>query len=134
MSRTIDSDLPMAATDLQSNIPAVDERIDFGEICVARGLITSEQLQEAVTEHHRTGQSLEEILVQTGAISEQQRLTVLVEHFAVMRVDIVGYQPEADLSAHHSTEAHIGYACCAHCCRWRHPVRSLRFGTGGAGH
>jgi cellulose synthase/poly-beta-1,6-N-acetylglucosamine synthase-like glycosyltransferase len=71
----------------------------IGELFLELELITEEQLTDALTEQHRTGSRLGEILVASGAVSEQELLAVIADHFNLQRVNLSGYKPEAEVTA-----------------------------------
>jgi glycosyltransferase XagB len=71
----------------------------IGELFLELELITEEQLAEALTEQQRTGSRLGEILVASGAVTEQELLAVIADHFSLQRVDLSGYKPESEVTA-----------------------------------
>ena len=56
------------------------KRLKLGEILLAQGYITEEQLQQALEQHKRTGISLGTVLVNMGAISEKDLDRFCKEH------------------------------------------------------
>jgi cellulose synthase/poly-beta-1,6-N-acetylglucosamine synthase-like glycosyltransferase len=71
----------------------------IGELFLELELITEEQLAEALGEQRRTGSRLGEILVASGAVSEQELLAVIADHFRLQRVDLSGYKPDPEVTA-----------------------------------
>src|SRR3989338_930909 len=60
----------------------------LGQILVDQGVITSEQLTDALAEQHNTGRFLGEVLVSRGATSEEQIAKSLSEQLGFAYVDM----------------------------------------------
>lgn len=65
----------------------------LGESLAAQGLITEEQLSEAVEEQQRSGGSIGQVLIHSGAISERELQTVLSGPLGLATVDLSTYNP-----------------------------------------
>jgi len=78
-----------SADDLLSHGLAIPPRL--GEILASRGLVTEEQLGEAVAEQQRTGSRIGEVLVHGGALEEQALLRVLAEQLDLPTIDLSGF-------------------------------------------
>ncbi|HMT03920.1 MAG TPA: glycosyltransferase family 2 protein [Solirubrobacterales bacterium] len=78
--------------DLLKHGLAVPPRI--GETLASRGLVTEEQLGEAVAEQNRTGSRIGEVLVHGGALEETELLRVLSEQMDMPTVDLSDFDPE----------------------------------------
>jgi len=70
--------------------------VGIGTILVERGLVTEEQLSEAIAEQSRTGERLDAILVRLGFVSSAQVLEAIGQQFAMPIVDLttVEVKPE----------------------------------------
>src|SRR5262247_768457 len=70
-----------------SNTPALDTtpRLQLGEMLVARGLITADQLRQALEHQSQKGHKslLGEVLIDLNFVTEQQVLEVLAEGYGV---------------------------------------------------
>ena len=60
----------------------------IGSILVERGLITEEQLTEAIAEQNRTGERLDHVLVRLGYVKSSQVLEAIGQQFAMPIVDL----------------------------------------------
>ncbi|UCD75258.1 MAG: type II/IV secretion system protein [Phycisphaerales bacterium] len=60
----------------------------LGSILVERGLITDEQLAQAIAEQNRTGERLDHVLVRLGFVSSSQVLEAIGQQFAMPIVDL----------------------------------------------
>ena len=67
-----------------------------GAMLVARGLITEEQLAEALAEQERSGSRLGDVLVSGGVVEERELIGVLAEQFELPLVDLTDYEPEPE--------------------------------------
>ncbi len=76
--------------------PAIDQR-KLGEILIERGMITPEQLEEALNEQRASGRFFGEILVSRGVSSEEQIARVLSEQLGFAFVDLkeIEIEPKA---------------------------------------
>jgi len=74
--------------------------VPLGSILRERGLISDEQLEQAVAEHRRTGERLDQALVRLGHVRGQQMLEALAEAFDLPLIDLAAVTPdEAALAA-----------------------------------
>ncbi len=77
--------------------PPVDVDVDIsqrlGNLAVARGLITEEQLDAAIAEQQRTGGLLGRILVQAGALGEEQLAQLLAAQMNIEYVPSLEGEP-----------------------------------------
>ncbi|MGB0120667.1 MAG: hypothetical protein WBP55_06930, partial [Solirubrobacterales bacterium] len=78
-----------SADDLVSHGLAIPPRL--GEKLAGRGLVTEEQLGEAVAEQQRTGGRIGEVLVHGGALEEKALLRVLSEQMHLPTIDLSQY-------------------------------------------
>jgi cellulose synthase/poly-beta-1,6-N-acetylglucosamine synthase-like glycosyltransferase len=65
----------------------------LGETLAARGLITEEQLSDAVSEQQRSGGLIGQVLVHSGAIEERELQAVLAGPLGLPTVDLSAYDP-----------------------------------------
>lgn len=69
-----------------------NERKFLGEILVERGIITQEQLKEAIAESKKTNKKIGDILVQHGWVREEDVVSVLSEQLGFAFIDVLTYQ------------------------------------------
>jgi type IV pilus assembly protein PilB len=74
----------------------VEERKLIGEYLLQKGIITEEQLKEAVEEHKRTNRKIGEILVRHGFTREEDIARALSEQLGFTFVDLFSYQIESE--------------------------------------
>ena len=67
------------------------KRIRLGDALVDKGLITQEQLQEALTKGKLAGKRVGLILVEMGLVTEQEIVRVLAEQLNVPHIDLSHY-------------------------------------------
>ena len=60
----------------------------FGDLLLARGLVTQEQIDEALALQQERGEHLGKIIAAKGWVSEQKLLKVLGEHLGIPSVDL----------------------------------------------
>jgi cellulose synthase/poly-beta-1,6-N-acetylglucosamine synthase-like glycosyltransferase len=63
---------------------------------VNTGLVTVQQIAEALTLQQRTGGKLGEILLHTGAVGERELVQVLAEQLRLPQLDVSAFEPEED--------------------------------------
>jgi len=66
----------------------------IGDLLVARGLATDEQVRAALDEQARTGSRLGDILVHEGILHEAELVAVLAEQFQLPLVDLTTVEPD----------------------------------------
>lgn len=71
----------------------------LGELLMEAGLITEEQLEQALRKQRETGQRLGEILINHGVISEQQLIEVIEFQLGIPHVDLDRYRIEPEVLA-----------------------------------
>ncbi len=71
----------------------------LGEMLVDAGLLTGEQLDQALSSIKKTDMKLGEFLVQVGGISEQQIVDMVSRQLKVERYSPEKYSPDESLSA-----------------------------------
>jgi cellulose synthase/poly-beta-1,6-N-acetylglucosamine synthase-like glycosyltransferase len=67
----------------------------LGQVLVERGLITDDQLADALAEQQRTGSRIGEVLVHSGVVDEAELVAALAEHFQLPTVDLSQVEPDA---------------------------------------
>src|SRR3954454_5573370 len=65
-----------------------------GDLLVARGLATDEEVREALEEQERTGSRVGDILVHAGIVREAELVAILAEQFQLPLVDLSEYEPD----------------------------------------
>jgi len=68
----------------------------IGDLVVARGLATDEQIADALREQQRTGSRLGDVLVHSGVVSEPELVAILAEHYQLPLVDLSDTDPDPD--------------------------------------
>ncbi len=86
-----EADAQLTAETLVAGGVAIAPRL--GESLAARGLITEEQLAEAVEEQQRSGGRIGQVLVHQGALEERELQAVLAEPLGMPTVDLSAYDP-----------------------------------------
>ena len=69
----------------------------IGLILEEHGLITQDQLDEAIAEHHRTGERLDRVFVRLGFVSREDVLRALGDQFHMPVVDLATTAVERDV-------------------------------------
>ena len=69
----------------------------IGSILVERGLITDEQLAEAISEQNRTGERLDHVLVRLGFVNSSEVLEAIGQQFAMPIVDLATVEAKPDV-------------------------------------
>lgn len=70
------------------------KKIRIGDILVAAGAITEEQLQEALTTQKESGQKLGNVLVDKGFISQELLITLLTQQLGIDYIELRGAKIE----------------------------------------
>ena len=85
----------------QPGAPApAPRRSRLGQLMVERGLVTEEQIEEALREQRSSGRKLGETLIAQGVITSEDLAAVLADHLGVPFVDLRGGSPDLLLAAH----------------------------------
>ena len=71
----------------------------LGDVLVLRGLVTHEQVQEALELQKQSGGRLGELLVQMGVLEERDLVGALAEFFGMPVADLRRYKPDPDALA-----------------------------------
>lgn len=66
----------------------------LGDLIVARGLATDDEVRAALEEQERTGSRLGDILVHSGIVREAELVAILAEQFQLPLVDLSEYEPD----------------------------------------
>ena len=72
----------------QSPKGAAESPVRLGELLIRKGLIDSQQLEEALQKQRSNREFLGTILVEKGYITEEQLLSVLSEQFRMLRFNL----------------------------------------------
>jgi type IV pilus assembly protein PilB len=88
---------PANRADLPTSDPAQPMRL--GELLVGREVITPAQLSEALLEHGRSGKRIGTVLVESGALTERDLVTVLAEQLHLPIADLSQETPAEDAVA-----------------------------------
>ncbi len=70
--------------------------MSIGELLLEKGLITAENLAEAVSVRKRTGQRLDKALIELGCVSEEEVLKVTSEQLGIPLVDLTDVKIDVD--------------------------------------
>ncbi len=71
----------------------------LGELLVARGMISTTQLADALEEGERVGARLGQVLTHGGVVREDDVLRVLSEHFGLPLIDLTRHEPDREALA-----------------------------------
>jgi len=71
--------------------------VGIGSILVERGLISDDQLVQAIGEQNRTGERLDHLLVRLGFVTSAQVLEAIGQQFAMPIVDLTAVEVEPDV-------------------------------------
>ncbi len=87
---------PLVADRAQTTHPEAGPRLAarLGDLLLARGLVSPEQVAGALDEQARSGSRLGEILVTEGILSEADLVASLAEQFQLPLVDLSEYEPD----------------------------------------
>jgi cellulose synthase/poly-beta-1,6-N-acetylglucosamine synthase-like glycosyltransferase len=88
---------PMWAPHFEDLGPPPKESPRVGDLLVANGAATDEQIEAAMLEQRRTGSRLGEVLLHSGAITESELILALAEQLQMPPLDIEGGQVYADV-------------------------------------
>ncbi len=69
----------------------------IGTILVERGIISDQQLEEAIVEQNRTGERLDHVLIRLELVSKAKILEAIGEQFAMPIVDLSTIEPKPDI-------------------------------------
>jgi hypothetical protein len=64
-----------------SRIPEAQECLFFGELLVAKGLLSREELQDVLSQQREQGGRLGEVLLRMKMLSDEDVTAALAEHF-----------------------------------------------------
>lgn len=81
-----ETDLPARPVEVEAGV-----RNSFGALAMRRGLITRDQLDEALSQQKQTKKKLGAILVELGALSSQQTAEILAEQLHIDYFDVKDY-------------------------------------------
>jgi cellulose synthase/poly-beta-1,6-N-acetylglucosamine synthase-like glycosyltransferase len=87
---------PMRAPHFEDLGPPPDESPRVGDLLVANGAVTEEQIAAALLEQQRTGSRLGEVLLHAGAVGEAELIAALAEQLQLPVLDVEGGQIDAD--------------------------------------
>lgn len=88
---------PLWAPHFEDLGPPPSESPRIGDLLVANGVLTDEQIDAALREQRRTGSRIGEVLLHSGAISENDLIVALAEQLQMPPLDIEGGQVYADV-------------------------------------
>ncbi len=83
----------------------------LGEILIGKGIITPDQLEEALKVQRSTGEFLGKLLVRRGWLTEDQLLTALSEQFGIPRVRLEDEEIDWTLSQGYSPTLLLERTC-----------------------
>lgn len=73
------------------------EKIRLGDMLIQQGLLTSNQLTDALTEQKATGRKLGRIIVDSGVVTEEAISKALARQLQAEFIDLRGFTPRAEL-------------------------------------
>ena len=71
----------------------------LGEVLVALGLVTEQQVEDALEVQARTGDRLGEVLLHSGAIDERELAGALADQLRLPLLDVAAFEPDPDALA-----------------------------------
>jgi MSHA biogenesis protein MshE len=72
-------------------VPIKPKKVRIGELLIANGLITDEQLGAALAEQKKSGDKLGRVLVESGVVAEERFLAVLAEQLGISYIELGRY-------------------------------------------
>ena len=76
--------------------PAPRKKIRLGDLLVEKGLISNDQLMQALADQKKTGQKLGRTLISSGLVTEEQMLELLSTQLQVPFIDLKQYNYDAE--------------------------------------
>src|ERR1700720_4606319 len=74
------------------------EKVRLGEILLQQGMLTDEQLQQALDEQRKSGRKLGGVFVEKGFVSEEQISTALARQLEVPFVNLKHFSIKPDIA------------------------------------
>jgi general secretion pathway protein E/type IV pilus assembly protein PilB len=74
-----------------------NDSVGIGSILIERGLITDDQLEQAIAEQQRSGERLDQLFVRLGFVSGGQVLEAIGQQFAMPIIDLSGVEVKEDV-------------------------------------
>jgi general secretion pathway protein E/type IV pilus assembly protein PilB len=74
-----------------------NDSVGIGSILIERGLISDDQLEQAIAEQQRSGERLDQLFVRLGFVSGGQVLEAIGQQFAMPIVDLNGVEVKEDV-------------------------------------
>jgi type IV pilus assembly protein PilB len=75
------------------------QRARLGELLIAEGIISHDQLHDALREHRRSKERLGSVLARRGLVSEERLVALLSREHGLPSVDVRAYHPAAEVLA-----------------------------------
>jgi cellulose synthase/poly-beta-1,6-N-acetylglucosamine synthase-like glycosyltransferase len=88
---------PLRAPNFEELGPAPTDSPRVGDLLVANGIVSNEQIEAAMREQHRTGSRIGDVLLHAGLIGEDDLVAVLAEQLEMPVLDIEDGQVDADV-------------------------------------
>ncbi|MCG8673099.1 MAG: Flp pilus assembly complex ATPase component TadA, partial [Pseudomonadales bacterium] len=73
------------------------QKVRIGDLLVQKGLISNDQLMQALDEQKRSGKKIGKAVVDLGLVTEGQLLQALADHFGYPYVDLIRFKLNNDL-------------------------------------
>jgi MSHA biogenesis protein MshE len=80
-----------------SEAPGRPVRLRIGELLVNHGLITVEQLENALAEQRKLGLKLGQTVVELGYVTEDQLMDLIARQLGMRRVDLASLRPDPEV-------------------------------------
>ena len=79
-----------------ASFPIKPKKVRIGDLLIAKGVITDEQLGAALAEQKNSGHKLGRVLVESGVVAEEHLLGILAEQLGIPYIDLgrYNYVPE----------------------------------------
>ena len=88
---------PLRAPNFEELGPAPTDTPRVGDLLVANGIVSNEQIEAAMREQHRTGSRIGDVLLHAGIIGEDDLVAALAEQLEMPVLDIEDGQVDADV-------------------------------------
>jgi cellulose synthase/poly-beta-1,6-N-acetylglucosamine synthase-like glycosyltransferase len=88
---------PLRAPNFEDLGPPPTDTPRVGDLLIANGAVSDEQIDAALREQHRTGSRIGDVLLHAGAIGESDLVVALAEQFQMPVLDIEDGQIDADV-------------------------------------
>lgn len=83
----------------------------LGDLLIEEGIVSEDQVQQALNAQHSTGQKLGDALIDLGFISEKQMLEFLSQQLSLPLIDLSRAPVDARCGANSSRSTRASFTC-----------------------